>query len=219
MTDLILYNYWRSSTSFRVRLALEMKKLAYDYRSVHLLNGEQHKEDYRKLNPLGGVPTLVHGDRVLSQSFAIIEYLDEAFPNTYQLLPKDIFERARVRQFCEMINADIHAYGNLKTLQYLQKNHDFSEDQKNKWVSDWFLAGMKACETFLEKTAGTYCFGNQITAAEMFLVPQVTTAHRFKLDTTVFKTTARIFEACQKHEAFIKAHPFRQTDTPPEFKV
>ena len=106
MADLVLYNYFRSSTSYRVRIALNLKDLPYEYRAVHLINdgGEQNKPAYRNLNPIGGLPTLAHGENLISQSFAIIEYLDEAFPQTYQLFPKDAYKRAKVRQVCENIN-------------------------------------------------------------------------------------------------------------------
>jgi maleylacetoacetate isomerase len=221
MSDLKLYNYFRSSTSYRVRLALEIKNLNYEYIPVHLLNngGEQNSTTYRALNPMGGVPTLVHKDFTLAQSDAIIEYLDEAFPGTHKLFPAQLTQKAKVREFCQIINADIHSYGNLKTLQYLEKNFHATDDIKNKWINDWFTAGLTACETILSKTAATYCFGETLSAADCFLIPLIFTSNRFKVDLSKFKTIQRINENCFGRAEFQKAHPFRQIDTPAELRL
>ncbi len=221
MENITLYNYFRSSTSYRVRIALHLKKINFDYKAIHLLNngGEQNSEQYRTINPLGGVPTLVHDQTTVAQSSAIIEYLDEAFPQTYQLLPKDVTTRAQIRQFCQIINADTHAYGNLKTLGYLTKNFAMKDDQKSAWLNYWTSEGLTACEKMLEKTSSKFSFGDQITAADAFLIPAVTTAHRFEVDTKKYTNIVRVFENCLKEEAFINAHPFRQIDTPAEFKI
>lgn len=221
MSDLKLYNYFRSSTSFRVRIALEIKQLSYEYVAIHLLNdgGEQNKAEYRKLNPMGGVPTFEHKNFLLAQSDAIIEYLDEAFPLTHRLFPNDIHQKAKVREFCQIINADIHSYGNLKTLQYLEKNFSATDETKNKWVQDWFTQGLHACETHLQKSSGQYCFADTLTAADCFLVPLVFTANRFKVDLSNFKTISKVNENCLKLSAFQKAHPYRQPDTPQDLKI
>ena len=221
MSDLKLYNYFRSSTSYRVRIALEIKQLSYEYIPVHLLNngGEQNRPTYRTLNPMGGVPTLQHGDFSLAQSDAILEYLDEAFPQTDKLFPQNIQQKAKTREFCQIINADIHSYGNLKTLQYLEKNFSASDETKNKWVQDWFTQGLSACETHLQKSAGLYCFGDTITAADCFLVPLVFTSNRFKVDLSKYTNINRVNENCLKLPVFHKAHPFRQPDTPAEFRI
>jgi len=231
MDKLILYNYYRSSTSFRVRIALELKQLPYEYKPVHLLNqgGEQNSQSYRKINSMGGVPTLIHEKDnkhiVLGQSMAILEYLDEAFPQSYQLFPKDIYIKSLIKQFCENINADIHAYGNLRTLQYLEKNMNISEPERTKWIHHWVLLGLKSCEEFLNLKqienfqSGKFCFGDKITAADLLLIPQIVTAQRFKVPLEDFKKLSSIFENCMKNEAFIKAHPFKQIDTPDEFKM
>lgn len=221
MNTIKLYNYFRSSTSFRVRIALELKKLSYEYIPVHLLNngGEQNSEAYKKLNPMGGVPTLVHGTETIGQSYAILEYLDEAFPETAQLLPKDVKLKAHIRQFCQIINADTHAYSNLKTLKYLEKKLMINEDQKNEWNLHWLNEGLTACEKMLEKFHGKYCFGNTITMADAFLVPQLVTAMRFNVDIKTYPTLFKIYENCMNVEAFIKAHPFRQVDTPDDLRI
>lgn len=221
MENITLYNYFRSSTSYRARIALHLKNLTFDYKPVHLLNngGEQNSEQYRALNPMGGVPTLVHNGHTIAQSSAIIEYLDEAFPQTYQLLPKDAVTRAHIREFSQIINADTHAYGNLKTLAYLTKNFAMKDDQKSAWLNYWMNEGLSACEKILTKSSGKFCFGDQATAADVFLVPAVTTAQRFEVDTKRYSNITRVFEYCTKQEAFIKAHPFRQIDTPAELKI
>lgn len=231
MDKLILYNYFRSSTSFRVRIALELKKLAYEYKPIHLLNngGEQHSSEYRKINQMGGVPTLVHiksnGEQcTIAQSMAIIEYLDDVFHETHSLYPKEPYQKALVRQFCENINADTHAYGNLRTLQYLEKNLNVNEDQKNHWIHHWILSGLNACEKFLNLHKGrpdksVFCFGEEITAADLVLIPQIITSQRFKVPLDGLPTLMKIFEKCMEIDAFKKAHPFRQIDTPDELKI
>lgn len=221
MKNLTLYNYFRSSTSYRVRIALELKKLDYNYSPVHLLNngGEQNQEAYRKLNPIGGVPTLVHDDKVISQTMAILQYLDDAFPQTYRLFPQDIFLKAKVMQFCENINADIHPLHNLKILKYLGKNHNLTEDEKEKWCQHWIEQGFIALEKMAAMTSKDFCFGFEITAADIFLTAQMVTAERFKADLTNYPNLVRIYKNCLQHEAFKKAHPFRQIDTPEELRV
>lgn len=218
-SGLKLYNYYRSSTSFRVRIALELKKLDYEYIPVHLLKAEQNQPEYRKINPMGGVPTLQHGNEFLAQTYAIIEYLDEAFPHTHKLFPQDIFKKAKVREFCQIINADIHSYGNLKTLQYLEKNFSATDDTKNKWVQDFFTQGLSACEIILQKSAGQYCFGDAVTAADCFLVPLVVTANRFHVKLEEFKFVNLVYKNCMKLPEFQKAHPFKQVDTPEELRT
>jgi maleylacetoacetate isomerase len=221
MENITLYNYFRSSTSYRARIALHLKNLSFEYKPVHLLNngGEQNSEQYRTLNPMGGVPTLVHQGHAIAQSSAIIEYLDEAFPQTYQLLPKDPLTRAHIREFCQIINADTHAYGNLKTIAYLTKNLGAHDDQKSAWLNYWMHEGLSACEKIMEKTSKNFCFGDSATAADAFLVPAVTTAQRFDVDTKKYPHITRVFEYCIKQDAFMKAHPFRQIDTPAESKI
>ncbi len=216
-----LYNYFRSSTSYRVRLALELKKLPYTYIPVHLLKngGEQNSEDYRKLNPAGGVPTLVHDEKVISQSFAIIEYLDEAFPQTYQLMPAEPFQKAKIRQFCENINADMHALQNLKLLQYLEQKHGYTQDDKDQWCQHWIHQNFIPLEKLLDQSAGTFCFGSKITVADVMLIPQVITAQRFKTDLNPYPILLRVFNTCMQLPEFIKAHPFRQIDTPSELRI
>lgn len=217
MASIVLYNYFRSSTSYRVRLALHLKGIDFEYRPINLLKAEQHSSAYRHINPLGGVPTLVHDDKVIPESFAIIEYLDEVFPKQ-PLLPSDPYIRARIRQVCEVMNSFMHPMGNLKTLQYLEKHNGYDQDQKEKWVQHWAEQGLETLELTLKDFAGLYCFGNTITMADLFLIPQILTCQRFKVDLSKYPTLLKINENCLSLEAFKKAHPFKQVDTPEEFK-
>lgn len=221
MENLTLYNYFRSSTSYRVRIALELKKLKYKYEPVHLLNngGEQNSETYRKVNPMGGVPTLAHNGRTISQTMAILEYLDEAFPESYALFPKDIFVKAKVRQFCENVNTDIHPVQNLKVLKYLKSSFHINDDQKDEWCRHWIIEGFTVLEKMAHQTAGNFCFGNEITAADLFLIPQMVTAQRFKTDVSNFPTLNKIYQNCMQRTEFKVAHPFVQIDTPADLKV
>lgn len=221
MNTVKLYNYFRSSTSYRVRIALNLKKINFEYIPVHLLNngGEQNASEYRNINPIGGVPTLMVNEKSISQSMAIIEYLDEAFPQTYPLFPKDLFLKAKVRQVCENINADIHPLQNLKVTQYLETKLQLNEEQKKVWLHKWIADGLTATENILKNTSGKFSFGNEITAADLFLVPQLFTAERFKLDLSPFPTLVRIQNECLSHDAFKTAHPYRQPDTPNDLKI
>lgn len=219
MSDLVLYNYFRSSTSYRIRIALHWKGLDFEYRPVHLLKdgGEQHKAQYRELNPTGGVPTLLHEGRVLGQSMAILEYLEERFPKP-ALFPTDIHARALVRQICETVNSDMHPLGNLKVQQYLTKDLGVSDAAKEKWMYHWITQGFTALEKILERTAGTYAVGGAVTAADLFIVPQIFSALRFNVPVDPFPNLKRIFETCNALPAFEAAHPGRQIDTPPELR-
>lgn len=214
MDTLILYNYFRSSTSYRARIALNFKNLPYEYRAVHLLKAEQHSAEYLRLNPQGEVPSLVHQGRSIAQSIAILEYLEDVFPNP-PLYPKDPYLKARVRQFCENINSYLHPLSNLKVMQYLEKKHGYDQAAKEEWIRHWYKPGFEVLEGMLQTSAGKYSFGDQVTAADACLIPAVFTARRFHVDLSAFPTVVRIDKECQSHPAFEKAHPSRQPDTPP----
>ncbi len=218
---LTFYNYFHSSASYRVRVALHLKGLAFESKAIHLLNdgGQQHSAEYRTMNPIGAVPTLIHHDKIISQSTAIIEYLDEVFPQTQTLLSGDAYQRAKIRQVCENINADIQPLQNLKVMQYLEKKHQYTQEQKNEWAAIWIEKGFSATEKMLEKTAKDFCFGDSMTAADLFLIPQIFAAKRFKVDISTYKILSRINENCLTHPAFMKSHPYRQLDTPAELKI
>jgi maleylacetoacetate isomerase/maleylpyruvate isomerase len=218
MSDLVLYNYFRSSASYRVRIALNWKGLPYEYKVVHLLNngGEQNTAQYRAINPAGEIPTLAHKGQFISQSMAILQYLDDVFPQQ-PLFPKDPYEKAKVIQFCEGINC-AQPYQNLKTQQVLEKDFGFSADQKTRWVQYWAHRNLEGWEKMLETTAGTYCFGEKISAAEIFLIPQMFALSRFGVEATKYPHIARIQAHCLKLDAFEEAHPGRQIDTPAELR-
>lgn len=218
MADFILHNYFRSSTSYRTRIALNIKGLTYEYKAVSLLKGEQHSSEYLKINALGGVPTLIHKGKVIPDSYAIIQYLEEIHPNP-PLLPKDPYIRARIRQICEITNSSMHPLGNLRVQQYLEKNHAFTPQDKEAWVQHWYYLSMDALEKTLQEFAGTFCFGEELTMADVFLIPQITTGLRFKVDLAKYPTLKRIYDYCNTLEAFAKAHPFRQADTPAELRI
>lgn len=220
MSDFVLYNYFRSSTSYRVRIALHHKGLSFEYIPVHLLSngGEQHKAQYRSLNPIGEVPTLVHKGQAIAQSMCIIEYLDEVVPQK-NLFPKDPFKKSKVRQVCENINCSIHPLQNLKTLQFLEKEFGFDQDKKNKWTHEWIDRGLIATEKILQDSAGRFAFGDDMTAADLFIVPQLFSADRFGVNIRNYSLLYRLFEECNKQDAFFKAHPYRQMDTPADLKI
>lgn len=220
MANLQLYNYFRSSTSYRARIALHHKGLDFKYIPVHLLEngGEQHSPSYQSLNPMRGVPTLIHEDHVISQSMAIFFYLDEVFPSE-KLFPSDPYHKAKVIQLCEGINADLHSYTNLRTLQYLEKTLKLSEETRAKWSSDWTIKNLEQLEKMALQYSGKYFYQDQVTAADMLLVPALFTANRFKVNVSDFPTLHKINERCIALDAFKAAHPFRQIDTPKDLKI
>lgn len=211
-----LYGYWRSSAAYRVRIALGLKGLTYDYMAVNLKPGvsEQKSNDYKALNPQGRVPFLIDGDVSLSQSPAILEYLDETYPDV-PLLPKDIDERARVRQLSNVIACDIHPINNLSVLTRLKSQFDASDDDTQEWYRHWIAEGFKGLEALVsESKIGRFCHGTKPTLADVYLVPQVWNAHRFGVDMTAFPTLSGIFDACNEIEAFKAAAPEVQPDAP-----
>lgn len=220
MSEILLYNYFRSSTSYRVRIALHLKALPFKYVPVHLLKdgGEQNKAEYRKINPAGGVPSLLFEGHAIAESRAIIEFIDDTFSQC-PLYPTDPYLKARAKQICDHINTSMHPLGNLKVLQFLENEFGYSQEQKEQWVQHWLTPSLQSLEKLVKETAGEYCIGNQITVADLFLIPQLFTCLRFKVPLDSFPTLLGINERCLKQDAFIKAHPFRQIDTPDEFKI
>lgn len=219
MRDLVLYSYFRSSTSYRVRIALHWKGLEFEYRPVHLLNngGEQFKDEYRAVNPAAEVPSLLHNGKTIAQSMAILEYLEEVFPSQ-PLLPKTHELKAKIRQFCENINCT-HPLQNLKTLAYLQKILAISDEQKQQWLSEWIGRGLQVAEKLATSHKGQYAMSDEVTLADVFLVPQIFSAQRFNVETKAFPKLLEINERCLSLPAFKKAHPFRQPDTPADLRL
>jgi maleylpyruvate isomerase len=212
-----LYNYFRSSAAYRVRIALNLKGIAYENVFVHLTRGggEQFSEAYRAKNPQQLVPVLIEGEETLTQSLAIMEYLDEKYPQT-PLLPASnrYSERARVRALALAIACDTHPLHNLRVLKYLTKDLGLTEEQKSAWISRWMTEGFTAIEAQLaqSKLTGVFCHGDTPTLADCCLVPQVFSARRFSVDLAPFPTIVRIDAACNALNAFAAAHPKQQPD-------
>jgi maleylacetoacetate isomerase/maleylpyruvate isomerase len=218
-TGLVLYGYWRSSAAYRVRIALNLKGLDYESRPVHLVRdgGEQHAADYRALNPQELVPCLLDGDRVITQSLAIMEYLDEAYadPET-ALLPVDMRGRAQVRALAAAVACDIHPLGNLRVLQQVEAQFGANEAQRAEWSRYWIATGFHAIEAMLADSAATgrYCHGETPGMADACLVPQVYNALRWKLPMDDYPNIWRIHQACSELDAFRRAAPEVQLDAP-----
>lgn len=211
-----LYSYFRSSASYRVRIALNLKSLAYDTVPVHLLKdgGEQFSSNYRQLNTDALVPALqLANGQVLNQSLAIIEYLDEVHP-TPALLPPNPLDRAWVRRIALAIACDIHPIDNLRVLRYLQNEMGVSEENKNRWYKHWVEQGLASVERTLAQDArvGRFCFGDSPSLADCVLIPQVANGQRMACDLSNMPTILRINEACLQLEAFAKASPAQQPD-------
>ncbi|MEP6942771.1 MAG: maleylacetoacetate isomerase [Betaproteobacteria bacterium] len=208
-----LYNYFRSSAAYRVRIALALKGLAYEYISVHLTRGEQRAAEYVAINPQSLVPLLEDGDVRISQSLAIIEYLEERHPSP-PLLPATPEARARVRAIALAIACDIHPLNNLRVLQYLGKVLGVDEKAKNAWYCHWVEAGLSALETQLSSdgATGMFCHGDTPTLADVCLVPQLANARRYKVALDACPTLVRIDERCRALPAFAAAAPEHQPD-------
>ena len=208
-----LYGYWRSSAAYRVRIALHLKALEFESIAVHLVKngGEQHSGDYVALNPTHLVPTLVDGPLTLNQSLAIIDYIEAKYPNT-PLYPVSIEDKAQVQALALDIACEIHPVNNLRVQQYLVKELGVSEPDKLAWSHHWMAKGFAALEQKLTTTSGQYCFGDQVSVADICLVPQVYNANRFNLDMTPYPLICAIVERCNQLPAFIKAMPENQPD-------
>ena len=209
-----LYGYFRSSAAFRVRIALNLKGIAYEQASIHLRKNEQRKDDYLTLNPQGLVPTLEDGGEILTQSLAIIEYLDETHPEP-PLLPRQPAARARVRSLAMAIACDIHPIDNLRVLRYLMKPLGHDDKSVEEWFNHWIRTGFEGIERTLAEDgqAGQFCHGDRPTLADTCLVPQVFNAQRYpSFDFKPFPTIMRIFANCMKLEPFDRAIPEKQPD-------
>ncbi len=210
-----LYNYFRSSASFRVRIALQWKGLPFEYISVHLVKGEHRQSDYRDVSADGLVPLLDLGHDRLSQSMAIIEYLDEIHPEP-PLLPADPLHRAHVRALAQSIACEIHPINNLRVLKYLTHELKLDEDAKNTWYRHWVRYGLESFERQLAQgPSSVYCFGAQPTLADCCLVPQIFNGQRFKVNFDGLPRTMAAFEACMKLDAFQRAQPSACPDFEP----
>lgn len=213
-----LYDYYRSTAAYRVRIALNLKGLVYVQAPVNLREDEQSHPAYRGLNPQSFVPTLeTEEGRLLRQSLAICEYLDEAHPRP-PLLPAELTARARVRALAQMIACDVHPLNNLRVLRYLETELNVSDERKKTWYRHWIEEGFRALESMLAADPQTarYCHGNRVTLADLCLVPQVFNAKRFGVNLANYRHIRRINDACLELEAFDRARPERQPDAPSE---
>ncbi len=215
MAELNLYDYWRSSSAYRVRIALNLKGLEYRQTPVHLVRdgGQQNLPSYRALNPLGLVPALVHGENTIVQSLAICEYLEECF-EARPLLPGDALGRARVRGIVQTICSEVQPLNNLSVMHYLKGEMSLSDDRYRSWYGHWIKRGFSALETWLQgEDSGLYCHGDSPTLADCFLVPQVYNAERFSCDMTPYARIREIVQRCRAEPAFARAAPENQADS------
>ena len=208
-----LYTFFRSSASFRVRIALNLKGIAWEPAAVNLPKAEQTQGAFRAVNPAGLVPALDDGGEVLSQSIAIIEYLEETHPLP-ALLPAGALERAYVRAFSQIVACEIHPLNNLRTLKHLRRTFKLDEEGVNNWYRHWIAEGFAMMESFLvaNRRAGRHVYADQVTMADCCLVPQVFNAQRYECDLAPYPTVMRIFDACMKLPAFDAAQPLKQPD-------
>lgn len=210
-----LYSYYRSSCSYRVRIALNHKNIPYEYVPVHLVKdgGEQLKAEYSKLNPKKEVPTLVDKDLSLSQSMAIFLYLDRVSLGS-PLFPKEMPDFEKCVELVEIINSGIQPLQNLQVLKKIKGELGATEEQKLKWIRDFIAWGLEAFQAKLAPKAYRCCVGDEPTAADMFLIPQLYNAHRFEMDMSKFARLLEIEKNCLSLESFTKAHPDQQPDSP-----
>ena len=210
-----LYSFWRSSASYRVRIALNLKSLPYTTHGVNLTKdgGEQWMAPYRDVNPQSRVPTLVHDGQRFSQSLAIIEYLDETFPGA-RLIPKDPVDRARVRMLSHLIACDIQPLQNTSTTKYLKEKLRLDDAAIAQWLREWITRGLDAFAAHLERDhlSGKFCHGDSPSMADCCLIPQLYAAQRFGVDSSKYPRLALIAENCDHLAAFQHAHPSKQPD-------
>jgi maleylacetoacetate isomerase len=209
MSRPVLYEYWRSSASYRVRIALNLKQVDYESRPVNLAAGDQNSDEYRAINPQGFVPILEIDGHRLTQSLAILNYLDLRYPNR-PLIPAVAAERAHVVSMSLAIACDIHPLNNLRVLKYLKNELGHSQDEVDAWYRHWITTGLPALETQAKSLSGTFMFGNGPTAADVCLVPQLYNARRFDVPLDDYPTLLRAEENANKLDAFAAAHPDRQ---------
>lgn len=210
---MILYSYFRSSASYRVRIALQVKGLQYEYRPIHLIKGggEQKSAEYLKMNPQGHVPFLIDQGFGIGESVAIIDYLDNVYPKV-RLFPADPRDRARVLRICEHINSGMQPFQNTKIQNWLGERSQGDQKLKEDFVHTWLTSGLKALEQMVSESAGLYSFGSTVTAADAFVVPQIFSARRFGVETSPYPVLTGIFNECEKLQAFKNAHPMAQPD-------
>ncbi len=210
-----LYGYFRSSTAYRTRIAMNLKGLSYDNVTVNLAQDEQLETEFKALNPQGLVPVLQADDLLLYQSPAILEWLEEVYPDP-ALLPKDAAGRMHVRAISAMIGCDMHPINNRRILQYLRNELSVDEEKVMAWCHRWMSEGLAALEKRLaaDKTRGDFCYGDSLTLADCYLIPQVSSARRFKVDLSAYPNIVAVDTNCRTLKAFADADPMMQPDAP-----
>ena len=210
-----LYGYYRSSASYRLRIILNFKGLEWAYHAVNLLQGEQKTDAYKAKNPLGLIPVLDTGEAILAQSPAIAEYLEEQYSQP-ALLPADPLGRARVREMMHAIGCEVHPLQNLSVLQHIKETYSLDDAAVQEWGRKWIDRGFSAFETLARERSseGRFSFGDSLTLADAWLIPQLYNAHRFKLDLTPYPTIVAIDQHCQALDEVGAAHPSKQPDAP-----
>lgn len=208
---LTLYSYYRSSAAYRIRIALNIKAVEYKVATIDLLKdgGEQHSEQYLQVNPQGMVPALATSSEILTQSMAILEWLEEQHPNP-PLLPIGAAQRAQVRAMAQVVCCDIHPLNNLRVRHYLADSYSATEEQRTQWMAQWINRGFSSIETNLRKCSGKYCFGNQLSMADCCLIPQVYNAKRLNISLQSYPTISAINAECLGLAQFIDASPEQQ---------
>lgn len=208
-----LYSFFQSSSAYRVRIALGIKDIKYDMEYINLTKGEQANPEYAAINPQMIVPTLIDNGNKISQSLAIMEYLEESYPLPH-ILPGDLLARAYVRELALIIACDISPLGNLKVRKYLAEPLGHDKEIQEKWIRHWIASGLAAFEEILanSKLSGRFCYSDSPTIADCCLIPQLFNARRFGCDVTPYTHIMRIEESCSQHPAFITAHPGKQVD-------
>jgi maleylpyruvate isomerase len=206
-----LYGYWRSSAAYRVRIALNLKGLACEHVALDLRAGEQRREEYLARNPQGLVPFLEDGEVAIGQSLAILEYLEERYP-VPPLLPGDPQRRALARELACAVACDTHPLNNLRVLKWLKREMGQGEEARQRWYEHWIAETFEALERRLATTAGRYCLGDEVTLADVFLIPQVANARRYACNLEPYGTIRRVEAACLALPAFIAARPEAQPD-------
>src|SRR5438128_4906532 len=202
-----LHESVRSSASFRVRIVLNLKGIPYESQVLDLRAGDHRRPEYARINPQQAVPALADGERTLVQSMAIVEYLEETHPEP-ALLPRTPTERARVRAMAQLVACEMHPLNNLRVLDYLERELRTGDEARDRWYRRWVEEGFARLEPMLaQRETGTFCHGDAPTIADVFLVPQVVNAHRFKVDISAYPRLVRIYDACMKLPAFDRAHP------------
>lgn len=211
MSERLLYGYWRSSAAYRVRIALNLKGLDYEQTSIDLKTGAQGSPGFKIMNPQGLVPLLVDGDRAFNQSMAIVEYLDETYPDP-PLLGQTPEERARIRAAAQIIGCDIHPLDNVRVLKYLKTEMGQDQDAIDAWYLHWIWEGFRPLEELAERSPGPYLFGDRITLADICLPPQMYNARRFRMDLEAFPALVAADKALMENEAVKAARPEAQPD-------